>query len=155
MAEFTEAWACKVLGLVPSDLMPIEQFSAYQKERIACVLRGAQEATPAQAEPLTEPVLDERKAFDAWWKADDRNRFGSPSHPLAEKLGAWDGWMYRAARQARASQPVRVALTGAQIEDLGITKGLLLICDGIEELVEIARAIERAHGITKGGDNAE
>ena len=43
--------------------------------------------------------------------------------------------------------PQRKPLTEEEIAELARQEQFLLICDGIEELTEIARAIERAHGI--------
>lgn len=41
----------------------------------------------------------------------------------------------------------RSPLTEEEIAELARQEQFLLICDGLEELTEITRAIERAHGI--------
>ena len=43
--------------------------------------------------------------------------------------------------------PQRKPLTEEEIAELGWQEQLLLVCDGLDELTEIARAVERAHGI--------
>jgi hypothetical protein len=46
-----------------------------------------------------------------------------------------------------APQPAPVALTDEQIKEIALQDELLLICDDLDALTEITRAIERAHGI--------
>lgn len=45
------------------------------------------------------------------------------------------------------AQPKREPLTEHQIADIARQEALLMVCDDMEALVDIARAIERAHGI--------
>ena len=43
--------------------------------------------------------------------------------------------------------PQRKPLTEEEIAELARQEQFLLVCDGLDQLTEIARAIERAHGI--------
>lgn len=54
---------------------------------------------------------------------------------------------------AQQAQPERAPMTQQQIEELAVEEELLLICDGLEEFVEIVRAVEKYHGIKQGGQH--
>lgn len=46
----TDEWAAKVLG-IPTHAISVAEFSEYQRERVACVLRGARAAL-SEARPV-------------------------------------------------------------------------------------------------------
>lgn len=57
------------------------------------------------------------------------------------------GWNDPPTQQPRQM----VALTPEQINEMAVQEQFLLFVDGIEELTEIVKAVERAHGIAPGG----
>ncbi len=56
-----------------------------------------------------------------------------------------------AIRAHLAAQPAPVPLTDLQLSEIAVSDEFLLYCSQ-DEFNEIARAIERAHGITGGGN---
>lgn len=55
---------------------------------------------------------------------------------------------YQFARAILALRPERVPMTPEQINEMTLQEEFLLVCDGVEELTEIVRAVEAHHGIT-------
>lgn len=80
-------------------------------------------------EPQAEPVKDLRMA--KWLD------------PKCADAGACQSLVFKSAHPPPQRQPLR----DEEIDELVLQVQFLLICDGLEELKEIARAVERAHGI--------
>lgn len=101
---------------------------------MGCAWNAALDAQAAQAEPVAWRIFDSGK-----YEYSDylcrvviarHKRYGRSYEPLYA-----------------APQPERQPLTDEQIAEMALQEELFLICDGIEELTEIIRAVELAHGI--------
>lgn len=145
--------------------------------RSPAVYRAMIAAAPAPVVRLT----DERAAFEAWIRKDcgDLTTFGSGSNMHYRNSAvnnAWTGWHARAVLSAapvvREPQPTprtagclmcghcaatgervvrpAVPLTDEQLARIAVEDEFLLYCDQ-DSFNEIARAIEKAHGIGGGG----
>ena len=51
-------------------------------------------------------------------------------------------------RAILALRPERVPMTDEQVNEMALQEEFLLVCDGVEELTDIVRAVEAHHGIT-------
>ena len=56
--------------------------------------------------------------------------------------------MHAFARAILALRPAVEPMTPEQINEMALQEEFLLVCDGVEELTEIVRAVEAHHGIT-------
>jgi hypothetical protein len=90
-------------------------------------------------EPVQEPIA---------WYTEDHLTDRSATTYSKDVVDRWrsKGWPTTPLYTHQPQQ--RKPLTDEQIAEMSVQEQFLLVCDGIEELTEIVRAVERAHGIT-------
>lgn len=94
---------------------------------------GAPSALPVQTEPVASIYITTagQREFDDW------------PRPLPAGRN-----IHYAEAQQQPDPAAREPLKVSAIEELAVQEQLFLVCDGLDELVEIVRIIEMAHNIT-------
>jgi len=151
-AECVKAIYRAMLSVAPQPVQTAEDeraaFEVWRSHHVNSVTGhppGAWDAWQARAALASKPVpAGEALKFTG---VDDTQQMHRV-RMLLESHGLHMGSKFIASL-VEAAQPVREPMSEEQIENMARDEQFLLVCDGLEELTEIIRCIERHHGITK------